>query len=215
MEFCISVLIRTALSVAVGGIIGSERAKHGRAAGMRTHILVCLGACLTSLTSLFVANTLGVSGDVFRIPAQVISGVGFLGAGIIILKNNNVITGLTTAAGVWTTGAIGIAMGYGFYSGAAIGTVFFLIANLLFTKFEKQKKMTEVIYVEIDDMSRTNAIIGELSSRIHTPFSFHVTPPKSETQGHLGITVVIDKRKNVALADLCQIDNVLYAVEDA
>ena len=96
-----------------GSLIGSERARHGRAAGMRTHILVCLGACMTSMTSMYVADILGSDGDVFRIPAQVISGIGFLGAGMIILKSNNMITGLTTAAGVWTTATIGVALGYG------------------------------------------------------------------------------------------------------
>ena len=85
------VLIRSLAAVLVGTLIGSERARHGRAAGMRTHILVCLGACMTSMTSVFVAQAAGIDGDVFRIPAQVISGIGFLGAGMIILKNNSMI----------------------------------------------------------------------------------------------------------------------------
>ena len=102
------ICLKTALAVLIGGLIGSERARHGRAAGMRTHILVCLGACLTAMTSLYVVNVAGVPGDVFRISAQAISGVGFLGAGMIVLKNNSTIIGLTTAAGVWTTGAIGV-----------------------------------------------------------------------------------------------------------
>ena len=92
-----------------GVLIGSERARHGRAAGMRTHIIVCLGSALTSMISIFVSDITGNGGDVLRISAQVISGIGFLGAGMIILKNNNVITGLTTAAGVWTTSIIGMA----------------------------------------------------------------------------------------------------------
>ena len=97
------VLIRCAAAIIVGAVIGSERAKHGRAAGMRTHILVCLGATMTAMTGLYIAEIMGMSADVSRIAAQVISGVGFLGAGMIVLKSNSVITGLTTAAGVWTT----------------------------------------------------------------------------------------------------------------
>ena len=120
-------VVRSLAAVLIGALIGSERARHGRAAGMRTHILVCLGACMTSMTSLFVSDVLGNTGDVFRIGSQVISGIGFLGAGMIILKNNNVITGLTTAAGVWTTGTIGIALGYGYYIGAFVVTALFLI----------------------------------------------------------------------------------------
>ena len=94
----INTIISSLAAVIIGGLIGSERARHGRAAGMRTHILVCLGSCMTAMTSMYVSQTLGV-GDVLRLPAQVISGIGFLGAGMIILKPNNVITGLTTAAG--------------------------------------------------------------------------------------------------------------------
>ena len=109
-QMILSTVLRSLAAVVIGGLIGSERARHGRAAGMRTHILVCLGACMTSMTSMFVSDVLGNNGDVFRIPAQVVSGIGFLGAGMIILKNNNMITGLTTAAGVWTTATIGVAL---------------------------------------------------------------------------------------------------------
>lgn len=206
--------VRTLLAVLIGGIIGSERARHGRAAGMRTHILVCLGAALTSMTSMYVANVLGNNGDVFRISAQVISGVGFLGAGMIILKNNNMITGLTTAAGVWTTGAIGVAVGYGFYAGAAVVTVLFLLTIVLFAKFERKTKSAEVIYIETDDMYRTNAIITELKALIKEPFSFQTITPKSGQSGHLGLNVVIEKRIDLDVANLCEINNVVFAVED-
>ena len=132
-NFFVKSVLRLALSVVVGVLIGSERAKHGRAAGMRTHALVALGACLTSLMSIFVSDILGAGGDVMRISAQVISGIGFLGAGMIIIKNNDIITGLTTAAGVWTTSIIGISLGYGFYTGAIVTTVLFLISIIIFT----------------------------------------------------------------------------------
>lgn len=150
----------------IGSLIGSERARHGRAAGMRTHILVCLGACMTSMTSMYVADILGSDGDVFRIPAQVISGIGFLGAGMIILKSNNMITGLTTAAGVWTTATIGVALGYGYYIGAAVVTVLFLSTIILFARFERKRKSAEVIYVEIDDPYRVNAVLGRMKELI-------------------------------------------------
>ena len=87
--FLLKIVIRLILSVIVGLIIGSERAKHGRAAGMRTHTLVALGACLTSLMSVYLSEVVGVQGDIMRISAQVISGIGFLGAGMIIIKNND------------------------------------------------------------------------------------------------------------------------------
>lgn len=213
-QFILSVFSRSILSVIIGGLIGSERARHGRAAGMRTHILVCLGSALTSMMSVYVSQILGNGGDILRIPAQVISGIGFLGAGMIILKNNNVITGLTTAAGVWTTSIIGIAVGYGFYSGAIIATVLFLSAIILFAKFERRKKSAEVIYLEIDDMYRTNEIIDELHKVINTDFSHTTVAPKSNLQGNLGINLVIEKRLESDIKKLCSIKNVVYVEED-
>ncbi len=213
-NFLITVVVRSALSVIIGGLIGSERARHGRAAGMRTHILVCLGSALTSMMSIYVSQIMGNGGDVLRIPAQVISGIGFLGAGMIILKNNNVITGLTTAAGVWTTGIIGIAVGYGFYSGAITATVLFLAAIVLFAKFERRKKTTEVIYVEIDDMYRTNEIVVELKEMIKADFSHNTMAPKSAFQGHLGINLIIEKRLEFDISTLCAIKNVVYVEEE-
>ncbi len=214
MTMWLTVLIRSLLAVLIGSLIGSERARHGRAAGMRTHILVCLGAALTSMTGIYVSEMLGNHGDVFRISAQVISGVGFLGAGMIILKNNSIITGLTTAAGVWATSALGIAVGYGFYAGAVIVTVLFLSAIILFARFERRKKTAEVLYIEIDNMYRTNHIIRELEDAIREPFTFQTIAPKSECPGHLGINLVIEKRIELDISELCRIENVVFAVED-
>ena len=81
----------------------------------------------------------GSEADSARVAAQIVSGVGFLGAGMVILKNNNVITGLTTAAGVWTTSIIGITVGYGFYVGSIIATTLFLTTIVLFSKLERKK----------------------------------------------------------------------------
>lgn len=209
-----TILIRAAFAVLIGALIGSERARHGRAAGMRTHIIVCLGSCMTSMTSMFVAFQLGSGGDVFKIPAQVVSGIGFLGAGMIILKNNNVISGLTTAAGVWATGTIGIAVGYGFYYGAAIVTVLFLGTIILFAKFEKRKKSTEIIYLEIDDPYSVNRIIKALQTEISEDFTYQVLPAKSENRGNVGISIVIDRSVDMDISSLCELENVVYAVEE-
>lgn len=209
----VEILIKTVLAVLIGGLIGSERARHGRAAGMRTHILVCLGAALTSMISIYIASLTG-GGDILRIPAQVISGIGFLGAGMIILKNNNIITGLTTAAGVWTTSIIGIAIGYGFYSGAVIGASLFLVAIVLFSKLERRKKSTEVIYVEIDDMYRANEICAKIKGMIKTECKCKMQSPKSEKQGNLGILVIIEQRINFNIESLKVIENVVFVEEE-
>ena len=207
-------LVRSLAAVLIGALIGSERARHGRAAGMRTHILVCLGACMTSLTSLFVSQVLHSPGDVLRISAQVISGIGFLGAGMIILKNNNVITGLTTAAGVWTTGTIGIAIGFGYYMGSIIVTALFLITIVLFARFERRQKSAEIIYVEVDDAYKVNAVLAKLKETLPEPFRFQIFAPKSNRDGSVGINLVMEKHINYDIASLCELDNIAFAVEE-
>lgn len=210
----IQIVVRSLAAVLIGSLIGSERARHGRAAGMRTHILVCLGSCMTAMTSMYVAQTLGMCGDVFRIPAQVISGIGFLGAGMIILKANNVITGLTTAAGVWTTATIGIAVGYGYYAGALIVTALFLITIILFAKFERHRKSAEVIYIELDNLYKVNATLSELEKYIPESFTYQIFAPKSNQSGNVGINVVIDRRIDLDVSRLTEIENVVFAIEE-
>lgn len=212
-ELILETILRSFVAVVIGGLIGSERARHGRAAGMRTHILVCLGSCMTAMTSLFVNQLVG-SGDVLRLPAQVVSGIGFLGAGMIILKSNNVITGLTTAAGVWTTATIGIALGYGYYVGAVVVTVFFLSTIVLFARFERKRKSAEVIYVEIDDAYRVNAVIQSLEKHIPESFTYQIFAPKSGIHGNVGINIVIDRRIDMDISSLSGLENVVYAVEE-
>ena len=213
-QMILSTVLRSLAAVVIGGVIGSERARHGRAAGMRTHILVCLGACMTSMTSMFVSDVLGNNGDVFRIPAQVVSGIGFLGAGMIILKNNNMITGLTTAAGVWTTATIGVALGYGYYVGAAAVTVLFLSTIVLFARFERKRKSAEVIYIEMDDAHKVNEVLKKLETTIPESFTYQIFAPKSGNTGSVGLNVVIDKRIDMDVSSLSSIDNIVFAVEE-
>ena len=213
-QMILSTVLRSLAAVVIGGLIGSERARHGRAAGMRTHILVCLGACMTSMTSMFVSDVLGNNGDVFRIPAQVVSGIGFLGAGMIILKNNNMITGLTTAAGVWTTATIGVALGYGYYVGAAAVTVLFLSTIVLFARFERKRKSAEVIYIEIDNAYKVNAVLKELEREIPESFTYQIFAPKSGSRGSVGLNVVIDKRIDMDVSGLSSVENIVFAVEE-
>ena len=213
-QIILNTVLRSLAAVIIGGLIGSERARHGRAAGMRTHILVCLGACMTSMTSMFVSDIMGNNGDVFRIPAQVVSGIGFLGAGMIILKSNNIITGLTTAAGVWTTATIGVALGYGYYVGAAAVTVLFLSTIVLFARFERKRKAAEVIYIEIDNAYKVNAVLKELEREIPESFTYQIFAPKSGNRGSVGLNVVIDKRIDMDVSCLSSVENIVFAVEE-
>ena len=209
-----SVLVRLLICVIAGGIIGTERGKHGSQAGLRTHILVCVGSAITALTGLFCATALGVTGDVGRISAQVISGIGFLGAGMIIVKNNNVITGLTTAAGLWATAAIGIALGYGFYSGALIGTLVCYFTAAFLTRLERNRKKTVHIYVEINDVTKTGEIAEKLREIMHNDLALVPAAPKSSMAGNVGFDIVTSKNEDPSILrkSIEEIEGVLYAV---
>ncbi len=209
-----TVLIRTVLAVLVGLIIGSERARHGREAGMRTHILVALGAAMTALISIYAGEVLGNNGDILRLSAQVISGVGFLGAGVIVFKNNNMITGLTTAAGVWTTSIIGIAVGCGYYIGAGIVTAIYMFAITLLGRFERRKRKSESAYIEINDMYKTNDIIDAIKRESGIEFSCRVQTPKSGYPGHLGLNLFFESHKGFNIYDLKNHEHVVFVEEE-
>ncbi len=128
----LSTMIRLLMAVLLGGLIGLERSYKNRPAGFRTHILVCLGATIASMTGIYLYLNMHLPTDISRLGAQVVSGLGFIGGGTIIVINNHKIKGLTTAAGLWTCGIIGLAIGAGFYEGAILGTGLVLIAETLF-----------------------------------------------------------------------------------
>ncbi len=211
-HFIIECAIKSVLAVIIGGIIGSERARHGRAAGMRTHILVCLGAALTAMTGMFLSKEMG--GDAMRISAQVVSGIGFLGVGMIIIKNNNVVSGLTTAAGIWATSIVGIALGYGFYVGAALVAVLMLLSMVLLARFERAKRRTEAVYVEIDDMSKVNEVVDKIISLIGKKCPHKIYSAKSGNTNNIGIIILLDRTMNFDFYKILEIPHVLYVDED-
>ncbi len=184
----VSISVRLVLAMLMGGTIGLERGKQGRAAGMRTHIFVCLGATLTTMIgyfSLFEHTT----GDPLRVAAQVISGIGFLGVGTILLKGRFQITGLTTAAGLWCAGAIGIALGAGFYEGAIITFVCSVLTVTTFWRIEyllNKKNRRFGIYVEISSDKNIRKTIDFLTKEYRVT-DIQVTAPRSGTTGNVGI----------------------------
>ena len=111
------VVIRILAAIFIGGLIGLERGMKNRPAGLRTYMLVCVGSCLVMMTNQYAFQHTG-AGDSMRLGAQVISGIGFLGAGTIVVTRHNQIKGLTTAAGLWASAGLGLALGIGFYEGA-------------------------------------------------------------------------------------------------
>lgn len=124
-----TIALRLLLSAVCGGVVGFEREQKGRPAGFRTHILVCVGSTLCMMINQYLP-VLGES-DLARLGAGVISGIGFLGAGTILVTRKNHVTGLSTAAGLWASAAIGLAIGIGFYEAALLTCLIILIAQCL------------------------------------------------------------------------------------
>ena len=134
----LSVLVRLTLALLCGGAIGIERSLKRRAAGLRTHILICLGAAMTTLTSQYMYLTLHLYTDIARLGAQVVAGVGFIGAGTIIVTRHRRVKGLTTSAGLWAAAIIGLCCGAGYFEGAVLATVFILLSELVFSRLENK-----------------------------------------------------------------------------
>jgi len=124
------IVLRMVIATVLGVILGYEREMHDKPAGIRTHAIIAVGACLFTLTGVMIADQLGATIDATRIAAGIVTGIGFLGAGAMFQEKDRVV-GLTTAAGIWAVGAVGLAVGLGYYSSAVIGTV--LIYTILFS----------------------------------------------------------------------------------
>ena len=151
----LAVALRIFAAVIIGGILGLERGMKNRPAGLRTYMLVCVGACVVMLTNQYIYQVFG-SGDPVRMGAQVVSGIGFLGAGTIIVTRRNQIKGLTTAAGLWSAAGVGLALGVGFYEAAIVGTVaVFAVMTLLQrmdNRLHRRSRRLEA-YIELSSIS--------------------------------------------------------------
>lgn len=131
-----SIIFRLLLAILCGGILGVERAKKHQAAGFRTYIIVCLGSTVAMMTNEFISVSTNM-GDSARLGAQVISGIGFLGAGTILVTSRNQIRGLTTAAGLWSCACLGLAIGIGYYTLALLGGITIAIVLAILPKIEE------------------------------------------------------------------------------
>ena len=168
----LSVSVRMLLAVLCGGIIGIEREYKRRPAGFRTHILICLGAAMTTLTSQYLYLCLEQYTDMARLGAQVVAGIGFIGAGTIIVTRRQRVKGLTTAAGLWAAAIIGLTLGGGFYEGGLFATVLILVAELMFSRLEYRilRNAPEInLYIEYtsnDSLETLLRLLRELELKI-------------------------------------------------
>lgn len=183
----LSVFVRLALAMAFGGTIGFERGIRQRAAGLRTHMLLCVGSASTMLVSQYIYASYGV-GDPARLSAQVISGIGFLGAGTIIITRRNEIKGLTTAATLWATACMGLAVGVGFYECALIMYIL-LIFILIFVSVLDNKYLkipiSTALYLEV----RRDVGLGDAIQFIHE-IGWHVREVKEFPSGREDVLAV-------------------------
>ena len=184
-------LLRLFVAAFCGGLIGIERGKKRRAAGFRTHMLVCMGAALTMVLGIYLhhmvasglwglANPESYRIDVSRFGAQVINGIGFLGAGTIIVTGRQQVKGMTTAAGFWASACTGLPIGAGFYSAALIACVLILLTIVLFSRLESwilSRSRNINLYIEFDSMDGISEIVkttNEQNVRIFRPLFCHL-----------------------------------------
>ena len=196
------IIIKLLLASFIGGLTGLEREKSHQFAGFRTHILVSVGSCITSITALSLFNEYHnyVNIDPSRLPAQVLSGIGFLGAGAI-LKNSNGIRGLTTAAGIWTTACIGIAIGYGQYVLGISAWILVMTTLYILKNFDKviSKRSQTVLKATITNLDVTSTVFNTIKSSEIAIKNFQII---TKSEGIWEIVLLIEYDKRLILDEL-------------
>ena len=215
----ISVTVRLVLAVVCGGVIGLERERKRRPAGFRTHILICLGAAMSTLTSQYLVLELKLYTDLARLGAQVIAGIGFIGAGTIIITKRRQVKGLTTAAGLWTAAIVGLCCGAGFVEGAIIATAIILFAEFVFAKLEYfiiSNSRASNIYIEYVEASLLGTIVDVIKKSGANVIDLEITKSKGSLKHPCAIFAVQLPRKSnyqALMAVISKIEGVV-AVEE-
>ena len=215
----LAIALRILAAVIIGGLLGLERGLKNRPAGLRTYMLVCVGACLMMLTNQYICQVYG-TGDPARMGAQVVSGIGFLGAGTIIVTRRNQIKGLTTAAGLWSAAGVGLALGMGFYEAALIGgfAVFFVMTLLqrMDNKMHRKTKVLEIYF----ELNRELALGDFLQNIRNREIEVRNTQRDYDAEPENGVrpyitTLKLQKRQNhmEIIDDLRLIPGVIYLEE--
>jgi len=202
-----TILLRLVLAVIIGGMIGLERGANKRPAGFRTHILVCVGATIAMLTNQYMYDYFGNFTDPGRLGAQVITGVGFLGVGTILVTGRYKIKGLTTAAGLWASACIGLAIGIGFYSGAIIAALLVLISLALLPKIEVvlyERSRIFGLYVELDSINNYKPFIAKVREYEIAVLETHFDKSWISTNG-TALSIYIKLPKNCHLKDILEV----------
>jgi len=215
----LSIILKLALAMVCGGILGMERGKKNRPAGFRTYMLVCVGATLVMLTNQYLCEVYG-TGDPARLGAQVISGIGFLGAGTIIVTGRNRVKGLTTAAGLWADACLGLAIGVGFYSAAIIGGAMILLVMSVLHRLDDRlvaNARNVDLYMEFQKMSDLGSFMSKIKEWGMKITEIEMT--KSNSMEDIGVAVLLTvklekKRPHTEIIQLfSQVEGVRYLEE--
>lgn len=215
------VVLRLLIAILCGGIIGIERATKHRPAGFRTHMIVCIGAALTIILSTYLTIMIkdiwkiDAVTDVTRFGAQVINGIGFLGAGTIIVTGRQQIRGLTTAAGLWASACMGLAIGAGFYVGALVGCILILITIIVFSKLESfilSHSRNVNMFVEFETIDDVSVILSTLKEENVKIFDVEITKAKNSDSSFpsaiLSLKLPRKTSHAMIMASIAQIDNI-------
>lgn len=214
----LSIFLRLFLAMLFGAVIGIDRSRKNRPAGFRTHMLVCMGSALVMITNQYITLHFPTT-DPARLGAQVISGIGFLGAGTIIVTRSNQVRGLTTAAGLWASACIGLTLGIGFFGGAIIaeGFIIFIVTFMhrLDAYIHAHSKTMEV-YAEVQEPSHLSGLIAYVGEQAFEMPHLDVIRPQNPTSSYAVIMTLKLPKKSKRL-DIVQrlrvLDGVIYAEE--
>lgn len=200
------IVIRLVFAFVAGVLIGFDRERSGKAAGIRTQMLVCVGSALTACVSIYLSKLYGpTSADPARLMAQVIAGIGFLGAGVII-KNGNKVSGMTTAATIWITAAIGISIGSGFYLPAIVATVMVLLLDpiAIFQYKYGLKGNHYVLSVDLDDENKLDKILSNLKTDVRM---------RAVKDNKVAATIASSQQRNIPLRQALKNAEISYELE--
>lgn len=215
-----AVIIRLIFATVCGSLIGWERVVRRHSAGIRTFALVSLGSAVAAVLNLYLANLNGLNADVSRIPAGVVSGIGFLGAGTIIVTGRNQIKGLTTAASLWVASCMGMAFGAGYMSVGISCFLMVMVANLILMKLSQKVEENSryvSLYVEVEETVGVKKLRKKLSQMGYTISSMNKTKDKTLAGTDAALMIEVDygeKHSHHALfEELNNLDYVTYVEE--